>query len=309
MANEPKDAIVEHAGGISQRKLEANRRNALKSTGPKTATGKRISAQNAIKHGLLAQAAVITNGEGKESEQEFEALYLQLVSELDPCGVLELMLVEKIAICHWRLRRALRCEVGSIRRQLDTLSYDREKSRNATFRSMRSLAPHFNIGLDGTIEGVGMLKLILSRAQSELSCSDMLSAETIEGMVKGFGPDENGIAVRCAVKNKFIEEASDQARKRRHKNEMLNELVEASRHLDARLELLRKNETLFIDAEASRLTLPQEEDLQRILRYETAIERQLYRALDQLERLQRRRQGEHVPVPVRVDVSTDGNAR
>lgn len=42
-----------------------------------------------------------------------------------------------------------------------------------------------------------------------------------------------------------------------------------------------------------------------LVRYETSIERQLYRAIDQLERLQRQRAGDYVPPPVRVGVSTD----
>ncbi len=48
------------------------------------------------------------------------------------------------------------------------------------------------------------------------------------------------------------------------------------------------------------LTLPREKDLDRILRYETANERALTRALDRLERLQRLRKGEYVPAPVTV---------
>ena len=43
----------------SEAKIAANRHNAEKSTGPKTAEGKAIVAQNAVKHGLLARTAVI----------------------------------------------------------------------------------------------------------------------------------------------------------------------------------------------------------------------------------------------------------
>src|SRR5215467_1749171 len=39
---------------VSIRKIEANRRNALKSTGPKTSRGKTYSRRNALKHGLFA---------------------------------------------------------------------------------------------------------------------------------------------------------------------------------------------------------------------------------------------------------------
>ena len=46
--------------------------------------------------------------------------------------------------------------------------------------------------------------------------------------------------------------------------------------------------------------------MDNFLRYETAIERQLYKAINQLERLQRMRTGDHVPPPVQVDVNTLG---
>jgi len=48
--------------------------------------------------------------------------------------------------------------------------------------------------------------------------------------------------------------------------------------------------------------LLQEEDLNRLLRYETAIERQIYKALHELLRLQSARRGEKPAIPVAVDV-------
>ena len=49
--------------------------------------------------------------------------------------------------------------------------------------------------------------------------------------------------------------------------------------------------------------LPSADTLEKILRYEMMMDRQFYRAMDQLERLQRRRQGEDVPPPVNMEVS------
>ena len=49
--------------------------------------------------------------------------------------------------------------------------------------------------------------------------------------------------------------------------------------------------------------LPSEATLDKILRYEAALERQIYRAMNQLERLQRRRQGETIPAPLTMEVS------
>ena len=48
----------------SAAKLEANRKNALKSTGPKTLVGKEKSKRNALKYGLLSKEVVISKGEG-----------------------------------------------------------------------------------------------------------------------------------------------------------------------------------------------------------------------------------------------------
>jgi CRISPR/Cas system-associated endonuclease Cas1 len=48
--------------------------------------------------------------------------------------------------------------------------------------------------------------------------------------------------------------------------------------------------------------LPSAEVLEKILRYEAALDRQLYRAMNQLERLQRRREGDKVSAPLMVDV-------
>jgi len=53
------------------------------------------------------------------------------------------------------------------------------------------------------------------------------------------------------------------------------------------------------------LRLPSSDDVDRILRYETANNRQLVYAINQLERLQRARKGEQIPAPVTLQVSRD----
>lgn len=59
----------------------------------------------------------------------------------------------------------------------------------------------------------------------------------------------------------------------------------------------------------ARLSVSDVEDLQRVQRYETAIENKLYRLLNCLERLQRMRRGDAVPAPVSVDVSVQRDAQ
>jgi hypothetical protein len=110
---------------VSERRIQANRRNALRSTGPTTARGKRTVAHNAIKHGLLAREVVITAGEGKESLKEFQDLAAKLSKTYEPVGIVEESLVQTIATCWWRKARVIRAENGEIRKRLDTLAVDR----------------------------------------------------------------------------------------------------------------------------------------------------------------------------------------
>ena len=113
---------------ISPRKLEANRRNAKRSTGPRTEAGKSQSRRNAHKHGILASALLITKGLAAEDSAEFDELHESLRRDLAPVGGLEKMLVEKIAVCWWRQKRALRCEAGLVRKQF-TVSVAEEGRR------------------------------------------------------------------------------------------------------------------------------------------------------------------------------------
>lgn len=108
----------------TEKQIEANKQNALVSTGPKTDEGKTIVAQNAVKHGIFACDLIISSGDGKESKEEYQELLQNLTKSLNPAGQMEHLLVEKIAVDFWRMRRVLRFETGSIRKHLDMVIYD-----------------------------------------------------------------------------------------------------------------------------------------------------------------------------------------
>lgn len=91
---------------ISDAKLKANRANAQKSTGPKTAKGKAVSSRNAVTHGLLANAAFMD----RESRRKFNAFRDGLVRALKPIGEVEQVLAERVVSGAWRLRRILKIE-------------------------------------------------------------------------------------------------------------------------------------------------------------------------------------------------------
>ncbi len=92
----------------SQKQLDSNRRNAAKSTGPRTAEGKTRSSQNALTHGLTAEALVLPG----EEAANFEALYQGFRETYGPRDNVEEALVHEMAIHRWRLNRYFRMEVG-----------------------------------------------------------------------------------------------------------------------------------------------------------------------------------------------------
>ena len=132
----------------STRKVEANRRNALKSTGPKTTRGKRTVSRNAMKNGFFSKSLLIQHRDGKETQDEFDSFYADAREHYEPLGWLEELWVEKIAVWSWRLRRLIRCESGQIARALAGNSYKLEKLKASDLAEPESV-PSSNPEMEG----------------------------------------------------------------------------------------------------------------------------------------------------------------
>ena len=107
--------------------IDANRKNAKRSTGPRTERGKSIAKFNAVTLGLFAKHGVIPIYDGYKPEKAFQALLDGLHQDFRPVGFYEEWLLVKVAECMWRLRRATRCESGSVRQSAiwkDRTSWD-----------------------------------------------------------------------------------------------------------------------------------------------------------------------------------------
>ena len=115
---------------VSDRKRKTNRENAKKSKGPKDTRRTRLNAQ---KHGLLSKAAIIRDGDAKEDPFELQSLFDELWEDLEPVGKMEEMLVDRIANCYWRLRRAQLAEMGEIRRVADDAAVNALRARAAHY--------------------------------------------------------------------------------------------------------------------------------------------------------------------------------
>ncbi len=299
---------------VSQRQLEANRKNAKKG-GVKTAEGKAIAKYNALRHGLLAKEAVVTVGEGAEDPAEFETVAQDLKAQLRPEGTLEEMLVEKITVSYWRLRRAYRYETGLIRRELDSATdrfYGQTEwdgaEANKTDEEIEQEIEHEKEWIAYWQKGKRDLAG-LHKAGTPL--------EEIYGWQVNW--EELGERVEDLLPEDFEWEDDGRAKQLR---EFLNSnadwsdddiwqgliegcegQIEYHRSQIAVLEKEKEQNRQKIEVLKKLGSVPSRHELDRLLRYEGAIERQFYKALNQLERLQRLRAGDNVPAPVEVDVA------
>jgi hypothetical protein len=105
----------------SEKQIEANRRNSLKSSGPKTAEGKARVRLNAIKHGLTAATVVLPGEDPAVLEARVEAWK----DDIRPAGALEDYLVERAAHASWQLDRADRTIAARLAASMRRGSIDR----------------------------------------------------------------------------------------------------------------------------------------------------------------------------------------
>jgi hypothetical protein len=94
----------------TEAQIEANRRNAQRSTGPKSEAGRAVARQNALKHGLSARKLIVFD----EREGDFLAFHDEMLDALAPGDAIEGALAERIILCAWRLRRAGRAEAARL---------------------------------------------------------------------------------------------------------------------------------------------------------------------------------------------------
>jgi len=294
----------------TDKQIAANRRNAAHSTGPRTESGKAIACRNSLKHGLLAKEIVIDAGEGAESQAEFNAVLSDLHAQFEPQGPLEEMLIEKIAVAYWRLRRAHRYEVGLIRENLDNAcdeyyAPDRfepsatktpDDQIDAQIGEARELRQSWQADRDEftKMRPAGKdLQEIYEWASNWDWLFDVAS-ETVDDI-----SSESPATIRASLnKAGWTDDAIWQAH-----IDICAEQMQAQDQAIRQLEDQKRKNHLALQVRHKVGCVPDSRDLDRLLKYEGSIERQFYKAVDQLERLQRLRAGDPVPAPVNVDLA------
>jgi hypothetical protein len=216
----------------TQKQVQSNRKNAQKSSGPKTDEGRATAKLNALKHGLTGERVTTFD----ENPDHYKKFYGEIVQSLAPEGAFEEQLAERIAMCAWRLRRIPRIEAR-------------------LFQSKR-------------LEIVGQQALPAARDQH----SEIAKMETTD-------PDSTLLLVAKSRMDFLISLIVDLGAK---KPDDIGNIG-----------------TVFQRLTTDKYPLPQ------LSRYESGIERSMYRALHDLERLQARRRGDPVIPPLAVELRAE----
>lgn len=103
----------------------SNRRNSLRSTGPRSAAGKAVSSRNAVRHGGYSDAITILG----EDPAAFAALLREMEGALTPAGPLERRLVARLASLWWRIGRVQRAEGEGLKNCVEEARYCLGRSR------------------------------------------------------------------------------------------------------------------------------------------------------------------------------------
>jgi hypothetical protein len=295
---------------MSPKQLAANQRNAQKSTGPKTPQGRAVSKMNALKHGLLAQTVVVRGHKLKESTNEFKKLCQEFYIDLAPVGPQEEMLVNQIVTATWRLHRARTAECVEIALNVDGGWWRRENHNPLTLLLAFPAFP----GTEGLVTKLGesvwgcrYLQYCLDQLRQMVEREGELTAALLKDFNDSLRdqPADMGkkLAQFQAWRMANPEKLEPEALRTRHKEQVLKYLSQKLQEIDYQSERHEQREGAEERARQSAAVLPSPEVLDKILRYEAALDRQLYRAMNQLERLQRRRQGEHIPAPLTMEIS------
>ena len=290
---------------MSLAQIEANRRNAQKSTGPKTARGLAKSKLNAFKHGLLSREVLVLGKFANENPQEFQKLAEQVYADLDPVGFMECLLVDQIVTTYWRLRRVLRAEAGEIALNVDRGQWQRTRVEIRHESTNWGSSDDPTRFMDNSALGNQLMANQLKEVRASVEKTGQLTKAAIQKVTfhgKPYRLTQELDELRLKLESN-PQGLDPSALAVWQKEQALAFLDRKTGLISWDLELCEEHERNAEQAHQAADVLPPPKVLDKFMRYETMLERQLYRAMNQLERLQRKRLGETIPPPLTVEVT------
>ena len=295
---------------ISVRKSEANRRNALQSTGPRTANGKATSRRNALKHGFFARDLFTYFAVQRENPMEFQHLVARLREDCQPVGRLEELEVEHIAICWWRKFRLWRYENAEMRAAQGEVGV-----RGRVSNPREHLHPDHKeliillecaekeIQSKGEISPALKEKIITSDPWFRELWSDCerrareMANERQKEVERILAEEAPGIVIAEAKDPAERDTGFQTARAR------FVALLQVRLAIESLVRWTEQQYDSVMNVAYEKQAIPNSEALDKILRYGGTVEKELNRGYERLERLQRRRKGESVPPAMNLSIN------
>jgi hypothetical protein len=276
---------------LSLEQIAANQINSRKSTGPKTSHGRAISKMNALKHGILARDTVVRGKSIKENEREFSALHLRLWEDLAPVGPLEELLVDQIVITQWRARRVIKAEAGEIALNVDKGVKKRRQDIELISLQWETAGDPDQVMSESSI-GNWFMKDQLREVRASVEQAGEVTESALQkvhlhGRPYGLTADLQNLRTRIQAELQANPESSDAAGLlARQKAMTLAHIDDVIAVLSLDIARCEEREKKAEEAQRAAALLPAPDVLDKIMRYESRLKRQLYRAMDQLEHVQ-----------------------
>ena len=279
----------------SPARLAANRANAQLSTGPVTREGKDRVARNGLQHGICSPAPVL---EGVESLEDWSIYAAALRDSLVPCGAIEEVLVERMILLNWRLRRLHRYET-------ELLSQIHREQADQTEETIVTLKEEGR-------EAQAVRRSIRLPDDQPVDSDDAAAALERAFYAAGAGEAFEAYWERCpeglewtakSLRDKIREVATAYGHEF---PQLLIELEESAQEsVASSKEEVTREQRKLAEHRLQNLVLD-DEPLSKIMRYETHLTRLFQRDLHELQRLQAARTGERVNPPAAIDVDVSG---
>ena len=315
--------ILTMTTSTSQKQLTANRNNALLG-GVKTPQGKTVSSKNAMKYGIFSKVVVL---EEIEDEQLYEDMRSQFFGELQPVGIVETTLVDRLISLQWRLARITKAETAMVLKgRMDVrMKHALEETQHFLVHAERpsiDYVEHFRTSL--------VCKSLLASVDNFVTALDWfglpLSPHFREQLEDRFGTTHDFSQIKHILDFDFIAQSRVKGMKLeavlwkdRIEDPSLSEddkqtlidmtkiarefagymLENAKVHLRVWEEMEMKRDW----AEEDTRLVPPEKEMLAIHRGESNLHRMFMHSLHELQRLQSARQGNQPPLVAALDVN------
>jgi len=160
-------------------KAEANRKNALNSTGPKTARGKSYSRSNALKRGFYSKELLVSDAD----TPEFQEMRASLKAQLKPDTALQWLAFDYFVFCSWHGKLAARLQHRQIARQLE--NGQRENAQGEAPDADPVIRGWYGTSKENIRAGIRFLEC----AVEEFEGQGCFREETKERLTDGLGAD------------------------------------------------------------------------------------------------------------------------